>query len=78
MGLYAGFCDLALNSGKPSSFFNPVVGNTLLLSRVILNRAKPFNLFTPWEFSGNILEVCDKILELVDNVEKGALADRWD
>ena len=78
MGLYAGFCDLAFNSGKPSRLFNPAVGNTLLLSRVILNRAKPFNLFTSWEFSGNILEFSDKILELVDNVEKGALADRWD
>ena len=70
MGLYAGFCDLAINSGKPSRRLNPAVGNTLLLSTVILDRAKPFNLFTSWEFNGSILEVCDKILELLDPVEK--------
>ncbi len=77
MGLYAGFCDLAFKSGKPSRLFNPAVGDTLLLSTVILNRANPFNLFTSWELRGNILEFSDKILELVDHVEKGTLADRW-
>ena len=70
MGLYAGFCDLAINSGKPSRPLNPAVGDTLLLSTVILNRAKPFNLCTSWEFSGSILGFCDKFWELLDPVEK--------
>ena len=70
MGLYAGFCDLAFNSGKPSRPLNPAVGDTLLLSTVILNRAKPFNLCTSWEFSGSILGFCDKFWELLDPVEK--------
>jgi len=70
MGLYAGFCDLAFNSGKPSRRLDPAVGNTLLFSTVILNRVKPFSLFTTWEFTGSILEICDKFLELVDPVEK--------
>ena len=70
MGLYAGFCDLAFNSGNPSRCFNPAVGDSLLLSTVILNRAKPFNLCTFWEFSDSRWGFCDKFWELWDPVEK--------
>ena len=70
MGLYAGFCDLASNSGKPSWLLNPAVGNILLFSRVILSRAKPFNLCTSWEFNDSILGFCDKFWELLDPVAK--------
>ena len=42
---------------------------------VILNQAKPFNLLIFLELSGSRLGIYERILELLNNVEKGALSD---
>ncbi len=78
-----GLCDLAINSGKPSRPLIPAVGNTLLFSRIILDRVKPFDLRIFWEFNGVTLDFSDKTLEFSENLEKRCFArqsglEKWD